>query len=224
VGSLAERANAITSAPTSGDPVDTAWGAPLGELRRWLDDRGVALPAMMTEVAPAHVDSAVDSGARLLVLRSDPAEELHSRAVVAVLTGAEPNALVPQPAGMPDATWMQQVIAVRDAAADVRAHLGDPEALVGSSATLTAMTEALVTACIRCTPVFLEGLTAWTAALAADRLSFRAKTWWFGAGSSSDPAISAAALRIGIPTGLDLRLPTESVIGARVHAAVTNVD
>lgn len=224
MGALADRASTITSAPsTRGEPAEH-WGAPLAAFRQWLVDRDVPRPATLTEVTADAMDAAIDSGARLVVLRSRDTDDLLERSVVAVLTGTEPHVLVTQSPGMTDGMWMQSVIAVRDQAARLRGHQGDPEALISTSPALTAMTSALLTASARRTPVLLEGLMSWTAALVADRLSFRAKTWWHGAGTSSDPAIEACVVRIGIAPGLGLALPSESVIGARVHAALTTVD
>lgn len=224
MGSLADRAASIVTASTLPAEDDRQWGEPIGEFRHWLRERDVPVPAGLTEVNADDVDPAIDSGARLLVLRGPVADDLVTRSIVAVLTGCEPNVLIAEANAATDAAWMQQVVALRDMAAHLRVHLGDPEAMVQASPAVAAMTSAVITASARRTPLLLEGLTAWTAALAADRLSFRAKTWWHGAGTSIDPAIAAAALRIGIPTGLDLRLPTESVLGARVHAAVTAID
>jgi nicotinate-nucleotide--dimethylbenzimidazole phosphoribosyltransferase len=121
---------------------------------------------------------------------------------------------------MTDAGWIEQVILIRDRISDLRAHQGDIEALLATVPGATEVVDALLTASARRTPVLLEGLTVWAGAVAADRLSFRAKTWWHGAGTSSDPAIRAAVKRIGVDPGLDLGLPTESIIGARVHAAL----
>lgn len=224
MGALADRASTITSAPSSSPHEEDPWGEPIASFRQWLTDHHVPLPATLTEVHAEDMDAAIDSGAHLVVLRPRETDELFERSVVALLTGSEANIVVEQNHGMPDGTWMQHVTTVRDGAARMRAQLGDPEELISTNSALTAMTSALITASARRTPVLIEGLASWTAALVADRLSFRAKTWWHGAGTSRDPAITASALRIGVPPGLDLRLPSESVIGARVHAAITSVD
>jgi nicotinate-nucleotide--dimethylbenzimidazole phosphoribosyltransferase len=191
----------------------------LGAFLRWLRERDVATSGLV-EVEPAGVDAAIDSGARLLVIRTVIDDAAGERGLIALLTGAEPNAVVPQPAGMTDAGWIEQVILIRDRISDLRAHQGDIEALLATVPGATEVVDALLTASARRTPVLLEGLTVWAGAVAADRLSFRAKTWWHGAGTSSDPAIRAAVKRIGVDPGLDLGLPTESIIGARVHAAL----
>lgn len=223
MGALADRASAITSAPSRPRDEDGSRGETLDAYRQWLQERDVTT-SHVVEVAPPGVDAAIDSGAHLLVLRSEIDDAVPARALISLLTGAEPNAVVPQPTGTSDAAWMEQVILVRNRVSDLRAHQGDMEALLATVPGATEMADALLTASARRTPVLLEGLTVWAAAVAADRLSFRAKTWWHGAGTSCDPAIQAAVTRIGIDPGLDLGLPSQSVIGARVHAALIAID
>jgi len=223
MGALVDIASAITSAPTLPRDGDDTRGAPLSSYRHWLRERD-ALSVDLTEVDSLLVDSAIDSGARLLVVRGTHDDPVDARALICLLTGAEPNTVVPQAIGTPDAEWMQQVVRVRDRVSDLRAHLGDVEALLDTFPAASAIARALLTASARRTPVLLEGLTAWAAAVAADRLSFRAKTWWHGAGTSADPAIQAAVMRIGIDPGLALDLPAYSTIGAQVHAAVIAID
>jgi nicotinate-nucleotide--dimethylbenzimidazole phosphoribosyltransferase len=223
MGALADRASVITSAPAHSGDADDSLGATLGAYRTWLRERDVTTYNFV-EVEAAGIDAAIDSGARLLVLRTELGDSVAERALIALLTGAEANAVVPQPSGMTDAAWMAQVILVRDHVVDLRAHQGDIEALLDTVPGATDVARALLTASARRTPVLLEGLSVWASAVAVDRLSFRAKTWWHGAGTSSDPAIQAAVTRIGIDPGLDLGLPSQSVIGARVHAAMIEID
>jgi hypothetical protein len=168
------------------------------------------------------VHAAVDSGANLLSFRV-PAVAIPSiRALVAVLTGSEPDQLVHQHRQMPDREWMRTVSDCRDLAADVHPLRGEPEELAAAleAPALTAVAHALLTAAERRTAVLLEGATAWGGALMADRRAIRAKSWWHGAGSSADLAVGAAITRIGIPAGLDLALPTESSIGVEIHREV----
>lgn len=223
MGALADLASAITSAPTLPRDDDNSRGGFLDAYRHWLRERE-ALAAGLVEVGPADIDAAIDSGARLLVVRGAHDDPTTSRAVISLLTGAEPNTVVHQTMGMSDEEWMRQVIQVRDRVTDLRTHQGDIEALLDAVPAAAAIARGLITASARRTPVLLEGLTTWAAGVAADRLSFRAKTWWHGAGTSMDPAIHAAVTRIGIEPGLDLQLPTNSVVGARVHAALAAVD
>jgi nicotinate-nucleotide--dimethylbenzimidazole phosphoribosyltransferase len=223
MGVLAERASEITSAPSLPREGNDGWGEPLSSYRQWVRERGVTTPHI-TEVPPAGVDAAIDSGAQLLVVRATHDDDIAARSLISLLTGTESNSVVPQTTGMTDAAWMEQMIEVRDRVAALRVHQGDIEALLGTVPEVAAAADALVTASARRTPVLLEGLTMWAGAVAADRLSFRAKTWWHGAGTSSDPAIRSAVTRIGTDPGLDLQLPTQSVIGARVHAALLTID
>jgi len=223
MGALADRASVITSAPSRPRDAEESQGATLSAYHHWLRERDVTTSSFV-EVEPAGIDAAIDSGARLVVIRAATDDAVDERALIALLTGAEANVVVPQSTGMTDAAWMEQVILVRDQVADLRSHQGDIEALLGTVPHAMDVAGALVTASARRTPVLLEGLTVWAAAVAADRLSFRAKTWWHGAGTSNDPAIRAAMMRIGVDPGLDLGLPTRSEIGARVHAALIGID
>lgn len=172
----------------------------------------------------AAIDAAADSGANLLALSGPNTEPVANRAITCVLTGAEPDALIAQAPGMSDAEWMEQVAACRDLAADIYALRGDQVELcrAAGAAHLVEVVSALLAAAERRTPVLLEGATVWTAALLADRMNIRAKSWWYGAGTCADPAVRAAAARVGINSGLDLDLPSESRIGVPVHLSALN--
>lgn len=206
-------------------------GVTLTDLLRWWNEhRGEKpvrfQPVQLPEgsVGAAAIDAAADSGANLLALIAPPTAPVTYRAITGVLTGAEPDALVAQPSGTTDARWMEQVAACRDLAADIYSLRGDQSELVRAAGAphLVEIVGALLAAVDRKTPVLLEGASVWTAALLADRMNIRAKSWWYGAGTCADPAVHAAAARVGINSGLDLDLPSESRIGVQVHLAALN--
>lgn len=206
-------------------------GAALTDLLQWWNEHREGKPMSFRYVdlsestsCTSAIDAAADSGANLLAIIAPHTEAVAYRAITNVLTGTEPDALIAQVPGMPDAVWMEQVAACRDLAADIFAVRGDQRELVHAAGAshLSEIVAALLAAADRRTPVLLEGATVWTAALLADRVNIRAKAWWYGAGTCSDPAVRAAAARVGINSGLDLELPSESRIGVHVHLAALN--
>jgi nicotinate-nucleotide--dimethylbenzimidazole phosphoribosyltransferase len=203
-------------------------GATLTDLLQWWnhhsDGKLVRFQSVLlaeSDSGTDEIDAAVDSGANLLALIAPNTAPAAYRAITSVLTGAEPDVLIAQVPGMSDTKWMEQVAICRDLAADIHALRGDHGELVqaAGAAHLTRVANALLAASDRRTPVLLEGATSWTAALLADRMNIRAKAWWYGAGTSADPAVRAASARVGISSGLDLELPSESRIGVPVHLA-----
>lgn len=205
-----------------------ALGITLTDLLQWWHDHRDNRPMrfhyvdlLEVGVGAAAVDGAADSGANLLAFIAPHTTPVAYRAITNVLTGAEPDALIAQGSETSDAQWMAQVAACRDLAADIYSLRGDQAELVRAAGAphLVDVVNALLAAAERRTPVLLEGATVWTAALLADRMNIRAKSWWYGAGTCADPAVRAAAARVGINSGLDLDLPSESRIGVPVHLA-----
>src|SRR6185369_7264956 len=107
-------------------------------------------------------DSAVDEGADLLVLAACGAgRDTAAAAVVAVVTGGEPAALlgrvVHADRSVDDAAWMRRCGAVRDALHRIRARSREPRnlmAMVGGG-DLAVATGLLLGATARRTPVLL---------------------------------------------------------------------
>ncbi len=178
-----------------------------------------ALGAVLAGVAAA--DAAVDAGATLLLPRAEPRDPRAARIVVALLTRAEPAAVLAQPRGMTDRDWIAECSAIRDGLVDVRDLRGEPlEVLDALSAWGIAHTAGvLLGAAARRTGCLVDGTDESAAALIADRLAFRAKDWWRAGASSPDPARTAAADRIDLPPGLSLGVTDEQQTGARVTVA-----
>lgn len=170
----------------------------------------------------AAADRAIDAGATLVVPRVATRDDVAARAIVALLTRKEASAVVAQPAGMSDRDWMALCARVRDAAAEAVAYRGQPVALLDrlQAPRIAAVVGILLGAAARRTPALVDGTDELAAALAADRLCFRAKGWWRAGSDSPDPGRAAAADRIDLAAGLPLGLTDDAGRGARASLAM----
>lgn len=164
-------------------------------------------------------DEAVDSGAQLLVVgdmgigSTTPASVL-----VGLLTRSEVVEVVGRGTGIDDQAWMRKAAAIRDAMYRGRARLGDPLDLLAAvgGPDLAAMAGCLTQAGIRRTPVVLDGLVTTTAALLAQRVSFRAPRWFVAGHRSTEPAHSKALERLGLTPLLEADMHLGEGTGALV--------
>lgn len=173
-----------------------------------------AATALVSGVRAA--DRAVDSGATLLVPRAGDRDDTASRALIALLTKKEASAVLRQPPMMSDQEWMARCAAIRDLMAAHRDLLGDQVALLDAlgARSIAGMAGLLLGAAARRTPCLIDGTDEWAAALVADRLCHRARSWWRSATTSPDPARTAACDRVGLGQGLPLQLDDEDGVGA----------
>ena len=142
-------------------------------------------------------------------------------ALIGLLSNLDASKVTGLGTGIDDAGWMRKCAAIRDAMRRGRPHLGDPIRLLATvgSPDFAAMTGFLLQASIRRTPVILDGTISSACALVADRMDFRAKSWWLAGHRSTEPAHAAAlsrmelepvvdyGLRLGEGTGALLALP-----------------
>lgn len=173
------------------------------------------------EAGRALVDEEIDSGADLLVPVSlGVAATTPASAVISVLTGAEPVAVIGRGSGIDDDAWMRKAAAVRDARRRAAPHILDlPRVLrTAGGADLAVLTGFCLQAAVRHTPVLLDGLVVTTAALLADELCPGAKQWWLAAQRSPEPALALALGRLGLTplVELDVRLSDGSGAAAVV--------
>lgn len=136
-------------------------------------------------------DDEVDGGADLLIAGDmGIGNTTPSAVLIAALTGAEPVAVVGRGTGIDDTAWMRKATAIRDALRRAKRVLGDPVALLRTSAgaDLAAMAGFLAQAAIRRTPVVLDGVVVTAAAGVADQLAPGAKQWWVAGHRSVEPA------------------------------------
>jgi nicotinate-nucleotide--dimethylbenzimidazole phosphoribosyltransferase len=172
----------------------------------------------------AAADRAVDAGSTLLIprIRSQTCDQVTARAVISALTRRDPSAIVHQPLGMPDREWMQLCADVRDRATECAALRGQPVELVaGPDARSIAWgAGVLLGAAARRTPCLIDGTCISAAALVADRIAHRARTWWRAGSTSSDPGRIAAMDRLDLLESLPLDLSDDEGRGADATLAL----
>ena len=162
-------------------------------------------------------DEAVDSGAQLLVVGDmGIGNTTPAAALVALLTKSEVVDVVGRGTGIDDEAWMRKAAAIRDAVFRSRTALGDPLALLASvtGPDIAAMAGCLVQAAVRRTPVVLDGVVSTSAALVAQRLSFRAPRWYVAGHRSTEPAHSLALERLGLEPLLEASMRLGEGTGA----------
>jgi nicotinate-nucleotide--dimethylbenzimidazole phosphoribosyltransferase len=208
-----------------------AAGARLGGLTLALP---AAEPAGRVTAAYANgqraADAEVDEGTDLLLLGAvDGPTATAAATVVAILTGAEPVAVVDR-GGVSDERWMREVVAVRDLLRKLRADVHDPMAILErvGDVDLAALTGFLVQAAARRTPVWLDGPMPCAAALLAERLAPGVVEWFHASHRSPAPAHGFALAALDLEPALDLRIRAEGAVGALValpllQAAVSTV-
>lgn len=196
-----------------------------GDPRAWttltLDPGEVDVRGALLAGAEA-VDRAVDAGATLIVPTVSARDDVAARAVIGLLTRREASAVVGQPEGMTDRQWMDLCAAVRDRMADAADLRAEPIALLESlhAQAIAAAAGALLAGAARRTPCLVDGTDELAAALVADRISYRAKTWWRAGADSPDPGRQAAVERIDLAAGLPLGLADDAGMGARATVAL----
>lgn len=160
-------------------------------------------------------DDEVDAGADLLILGSLAPDRVVAAAAAAITLRLEPSVVVRR-AGVADAAWMREVIAVRDAMRHGRPAGNDPLELLAllGDAQLTAMVGVILGAAARRTPILLDGLTVTVAALLARELCYDGGRWLIAAHAGSEPAQAKALEWLDLQPLLDLDFATEDGSGA----------
>jgi nicotinate-nucleotide--dimethylbenzimidazole phosphoribosyltransferase len=170
----------------------------------------------------AIADDEIDRGTDLLIPGDmGIGNTTPAAALIGLLSNLDASKVTGLGTGVDDAGWMRKCAAIRDAMRRGRPHLGDPIRLLATvgGPDFAAMTGFLLQASIRRTPVILDGTISSACALVADRMDFRAKSWWLAGHRSTEPAHVAAlsrmdlvpvvdyGLRLGEGTGALLALP-----------------
>lgn len=165
----------------------------------------------------AVADEVADSGGQLLVLGDmGIGNTTPAAALVGLLTGNEVVAVTGRGTGIDDEAWMRKASAIRDAMFRARTHLREPLPLLAAVAgpDIAAMAGCLTQAAVRRTPVVLDGLVSTSAALVAQRISFRAPRWYVAGHRSSEPAHALALDRLGLTPLLDVSVRLGEGAGA----------
>ncbi len=168
-------------------------------------------------IGRALVDEEVDAGADLLVPASlGVGATTPASALVALLCGVEPVAVIGRGSGIDDNAWMHKAAAVRDAMRRAKPYLRDPMTVLATAggADLAVLTGFLVQAALRKTPVLLDGLVVGAAALLADEIAPGAKQWWLVGQRSPEPAMALVIDRLGLPPLVDLGIRLGDGTGA----------
>jgi hypothetical protein len=168
----------------------------------------------------AAADSAADSGTDLLLV--SVADDVAST-LGAHLLGLDPvDALGwPARAGVDDATWVAEVVALRDGLRRVRGEIepGRQLAALGSPA-MAAGVGLLLQAGVRRTPVLLDGAGAVVCAQLAYRVTRRVRGWWQVAQSNGSVLHEAALEKLLLDPLLRLEVYAEDGTAARLALAV----
>lgn len=231
---LQDAIDSIADIPSVSSPSHTV-GA-LSGLSSWWRPR-----SMDRSVAPAWIDlpanigdplvdgiaaarTATTDGASILipmVTLDGPRDDRAARSIIAVLTSKEASTVVGQPPGRTDAEWMQQCADVRDLSARLESQRGEPLDLLRTAGSIRVSFAVglLLSAPAQSTSVLLDGTGALAAALVADRIAHRAKSWWAWASTSTDPACAVAADRMMLDPLLDL-MTDEDGAGAQAALAL----
>ncbi|WP_238019328.1 bifunctional adenosylcobinamide kinase/adenosylcobinamide-phosphate guanylyltransferase [Dactylosporangium sp. AC04546] len=180
------------------------------ELHDALDDASV--DAALT-LGWRLADAAANEGVDLLVLASCGAgSDAAAAAVVAVLTGGEPAALlgrVTNAAGfVDDAAWMHKVAAVRDARHRIRARSRDPHAILSmlGGGDLAVATGLLLGAASRKLPIMIDGPVGIAAGLVARDYGAQTRHWLLMPDHGDNPTVKLAADVLGTTPFLSLKL------------------
>jgi nicotinate-nucleotide--dimethylbenzimidazole phosphoribosyltransferase len=175
----------------------------------------------------AAADREIDEGAGLLLLAvADPAPTA-AAVLVALVTGAEPVALLPRgPAAVDSAAWVARATELRDRRRHVLELRHQPARLLAEldAPVLAAMVGFVLRCAARRTPLLLDGTAAVAAALFAADLHTRAADWWQVADTFPDPVQQRVLSRLGQRPVLDLEANSGSGTSAllalpALHAA-----
>lgn len=155
-------------------------------------------------------DELIDAGADLL-LPGDMGigNTTPAAALIAVVAGADAEAVTGRGSGIDDATRARKLAAIRAAIARAARH-DVPEVLLAriGGADLAAMTGYLLQSAARGVPVVLDGIVSLAAALMARSIDPAVAAWWVAGHRSTEPAATLALddLRLDPLLDLDLRL------------------
>jgi nicotinate-nucleotide--dimethylbenzimidazole phosphoribosyltransferase len=171
--------------------------------------RGIDLPPDPGDAfaaGTAAADDEIEEGADLVVLAAGTGTTA-AGALVSVVTGAEPTALLPRGARAIDtAQWIARAARLRDtrhAVAHLRTRPDELLAALGSPPVSAAAGFAL-RAATRRTPLVLDGLPVVAAALLCFDIQSRARDWWQVADTSDDRAHARALELLELRPLLDL--------------------
>lgn len=160
-----------------------------------------------------------DAGAKVLIVGEvGIANTTASSAILAALTGADPDEIVGRGTGLDDTGWKRKKEAVRQAISLHRPDAGQPIDVLAKVGGLEigAMTGAIIGAAARRVPVLLDGFIATVAALLAVRLCPNVADFLIAGHRSQEPGHAYVLKTLGKEPLLDLQLRLGEGTGAAV--------
>ncbi|MFG2044391.1 bifunctional adenosylcobinamide kinase/adenosylcobinamide-phosphate guanylyltransferase [Dactylosporangium sp. NPDC048998] len=180
------------------------------ELHDALDDS--AVDAALT-LGWRLADAAANEGVDMLVLASCGAgSDAAAAAVVSVLTGGEPAALlgrvVDASGFVDDAAWIRKVGAIRDARHRIRNRSREPHVMLSmlGGGDIAVATGVVLGAASRRLPIMVDGPVAIAAALVARDYGAQTRHWLLMPDHGDNPTVKLAADVLGAAPLLQLRL------------------
>ncbi|CAM3474479.1 nicotinate-nucleotide--dimethylbenzimidazole phosphoribosyltransferase [Brevibacillus invocatus] len=183
-------------------------------------------PAMTHDEAECSIQIGIDSaweifdaGAKVLIVGEvGIANTTASSAILAALTGADPDEIVGRGTGLDDAGWERKKEAVRQAISMHRPEAAQPIDVLGKVGGLEigAMAGAIIGAAARRVPVLLDGFIATVAALLAVRLCPKVADFLIAGHRSQEPGHAYVLKALGKEPLLDLQLRLGEGTGAAV--------
>ncbi|MET7421030.1 bifunctional adenosylcobinamide kinase/adenosylcobinamide-phosphate guanylyltransferase [Dactylosporangium sp. NPDC005555] len=158
-------------------------------------------------------DAAANEGVDLLVLAACGAgSDAAAAAIVAVLTGGEPAAMlgrvVDASGFVNDAAWIRKVAAVRDARHRIRARSREPHTVLSmlGGGDIAVATGILLGAASRRLPVMIDGPVGIAAGLVARDYGAQTRHWLLMADHGENPTVKLGADVLGVTPFLQLKL------------------
>jgi NaMN:DMB phosphoribosyltransferase len=158
-------------------------------------------------------DAAANEGVDVLVLASCGAgSDAAAASVVAVLTGAEPAALlgrvVDSTGFVDDAAWIRKIGAIRDARHRIRTRSREPHVMLSmlGGGDIAVATGIVLGAASRRLPLVVDGPVAIAAALVARDYGAQTRHWLMMPDHGDNPTVKLAADVLGATPFLSLRL------------------
>ncbi|WKD58962.1 nicotinate-nucleotide--dimethylbenzimidazole phosphoribosyltransferase [Corynebacterium caspium] len=164
----------------------------------------------------AAADSAIDSGVDMIIPAAlAPQAELLSKALLGVLTGTEPVAVLGF-LGTDDAAWIQELESIRDLMFQGRQHRYAGMNLLSAigSADFAALVGLIARAASRRTPLLLDTLPIAVCALLAEGISPGTKQWLLAGQLTREPAHRLALRTLDCTALFALNIPLGRGFGA----------
>lgn len=214
-----------TGRVSGGRPAGVGWVRQVGGRVRTVPLDPPRDPAAATAWGVHTADRLIDAGTDLLLVSApDP---VAARVLTAELLGmdaVEANGW-PQDTEVDDATWMQQVTAIRDGLYAIRGHWTRPSDLLDllGSRILAAATGLLLRSAARRTPCLLDGSGAVAAGLLAQRITARAPDWWQLGHLQEHPAHRRCLGTLRLEALTRLGITVENGLGSLLGLAVLDL-